>query len=161
MNASIFSFFYNLSNKSKRFDKIVAFVTHILPYLIVLFIFLSFFSSRTSWEEVVVVSSATFTAWIISLLLKITFRHARPLSHKVDTLFISESRFSFPSEHSAIFSALAFSALHFYYFLGFVLVFLALIIGISRIVVGAHYPKDVLIGWLLGFLVALFFIKIF
>lgn len=63
-------------------------------------------------------------------------------------------RFSFPSGHTlhaVSFTAIAVGA---FPVLGFVLVPLALIIALSRVVLGLHYPSDVAAGALLGYGVA-------
>ncbi len=82
----------------------------------------------------------------ISLLRKIT--------PEADEMDIAAQGFSFPSGHST-------NAVTVYGSLGLALnkkwmtvlaVALPLLVGFSRVVVGAHYPTDVLVGWLLGVL---------
>jgi undecaprenyl-diphosphatase len=62
---------------------------------------------------------------------------------------------SFPSSHAANMAAAAslFSLQYRRYTWGFV--FMALLIGYSRIYVGVHYPSDVLAGWCVGVIDAL------
>ena len=120
-------------------------------------------------------SSKTKTAWRLALyflvtigsasalvhLLKLVIGRARPelyLDHGAHSLmpFANEWLFeSFPSGHSAavgsFFGAFAMLAprLRIFFALG------ALTIGVTRVVVGAHYPSDVAAGLLLGLWVAL------
>ena len=68
--------------------------------------------------------------------------------------------FSFPSDHSTAAAAIAFglvlaSRAIGRRWLGYTAVACALVLGFSRIYVGAHYPSDVLAGIALGALVAL------
>jgi undecaprenyl-diphosphatase len=62
---------------------------------------------------------------------------------------------SFPSSHAANMAAAAtlFSVQYRRYMAGFI--FIALLIGYSRIYVGVHYPSDVLAGWCIGVIVTL------
>jgi len=93
----------------------------------------------------------------VDTILKLTLRRRRPLTDYV--LNMRFDTFSFPSGHAAgsvavygmlaVFGWLIFS-------LPVSLLITALIagliayIGLSRIYLGAHYPSDVLAGWLLG-----------
>lgn len=59
-------------------------------------------------------------------------------------------RYSFPSGHTLHAVAFTWQACAAFPELGFVLVPLALSIAASRVVLGLHYPTDVLVGGLLG-----------
>lgn len=63
-------------------------------------------------------------------------------------------RFSFPSGHTL--HAVAFSSVALFYYpsLFFVVVPFAVMVGLSRVVLGLHYPSDVLIGALIGFAIS-------
>lgn len=78
-----------------------------------------------------------------------------------DQYDIKGQGFSFPSMHSSN-SMTVFGTLYRYYqskpFL-LCAIILPLIVGISRFVLGCHYPTDVLAGWLIGLLVSIFVSK--
>ncbi len=68
---------------------------------------------------------------------------------------VAAQGYSFPSMHSASIPALYFSLAmeakkKWLYILAAVL---TILVGVSRVIVGMHYPTDVLVGWLLGFAV--------
>ncbi|MBB3441211.1 phosphatase PAP2 family protein [Rhizobium sp. BK379] len=105
---------------------------------------------------------SVLSGWLASTALKIIVARARPdiVPHLVDV-----SDMSFPSGHAMV-SAVT------YLTLGALLartqryratrifvmaagIFLAVIIGLSRIYLGVHYPTDVLAGWVAGALWAL------
>jgi undecaprenyl-diphosphatase len=67
---------------------------------------------------------------------------------------------SFPSNHAANAAALATLATLFMPRLGLPAVALAMLVGYSRIYVGAHYPLDILVGGVLGIAVALVFSEV-
>jgi undecaprenyl-diphosphatase len=70
------------------------------------------------------------------------------------TLIREPDQFSFPSGHAAaamsVAAAYAFAFPH----LAPVFVFVAVLVGLSRVVLGVHYPGDVLIGQLIALLTA-------
>ncbi|WP_225845510.1 phosphatase PAP2 family protein [Streptomyces sp. HPF1205] len=64
------------------------------------------------------------------------------------------SDWSFPSNHSAIAAAAAVALLFASRRIGWYALALALLMGASRVWIGVHYPHDVLVGLVLGALVA-------
>jgi undecaprenyl-diphosphatase len=67
---------------------------------------------------------------------------------------------SFPSDHSSAAFAIAFAILLFDRLAGSLFLAAAVLIGVGRVVVGAHYPGDVLAGVLVGFACALIVVKL-
>lgn len=63
-------------------------------------------------------------------------------------------RFSFPSGHTLHAVAFSWVALMYYPLLAPLLVPFTLLVGISRVVLGLHYPSDVLAGAIIGLTIA-------
>ena len=99
---------------------------------------------------------AEFGGIIISNLLKTAFDRPRPDIEQAARVFTA----SFPSGHATL-SAVTFLTLAALltrtnadervkaYFIA-VAVFMTVIVGISRVYLGVHYPSDVLAGWCIG-----------
>ncbi|MCX7773690.1 MAG: phosphatase PAP2 family protein [Clostridia bacterium] len=97
----------------------------------------------------------TLVLWLMVELIKILVRRTRPYI-KLKKIRIVGSRargHSFPSGHTSQAFYLANMLLHYYqadFFGALALYALALTVGVTRIYVGMHYPRDVLGGAILG-----------
>ena len=113
---------------------------------------------KGSYRSAVLVVVATVGGLLISLLLKDFFFRMRP--DIVPALMVETSP-SFPSGHSML-SAIVYLTLgslltrletspRIRVYTISIAIFVALLIGITRILLGVHYPTDVLFGWIAGF----------
>lgn len=168
MNDKIFYFFYDLAHKSAFLDNLFIFLANTFPYVVIMLagLFLLFHHEilraenpyrefLNKWKEIAVVFLSGVLAWIFSYLLKLTFQALRPfdLLDGVQSL-LPETGYAFPSGHASFFAAIAFSVFFLHRKAGYAFMVFALLIGLSRIVSGVHFPADILGGFLLGALVA-------
>jgi len=113
------------------------------------------------WGEGLGVAVASLSSWSLCSYLKLVFQRPRPgLPHLVPA-----GGYSFPSGHATVTAALFFTFALIYCRrtgsrTGSVLAmaaaaFVVLLVGISRVYLGVHYPSDVVAGWAAGGLAAL------
>ena len=116
---------------------------------------------KNNWR----LSLAGVSIWatmIIDSAIKLLVGRARPATEYAENMIIRTN--SFPSGHSAgsmiAYGLLAYLAWNLLpqpwnYIVAVILALLIILIGISRVYLGAHFPSDVVAGWLLGAVVLL------
>lgn len=134
------------------------------------FVFIFLFIKPKLWEAIII--SSLFTL-ITSAVLKLIFAVPRPAAMINMETFTIMGRpnilhTSLPSGHAM--TAFMVISILLYAFMPkkmssriiwtTLLITIGLIIGFSRVAVGAHYPLDVVVGCILGYIMAIFGIKI-
>lgn len=122
---------------------------------------------KTSNTRLALSGAAIPATLLVGTLLKLVFERARPVTEYAMSMRIHT--FSFPSGHASG-SMIAYGLLAYFAFMklpapwnvvvGIMLAALPIFIGLSRIYLGAHFPTDVVAGWILG-LAALIIVIIF
>ena len=106
------------------------------------------------WQRVAAAQAgwALLISHLVVQVIKRNIVRARPeVSGLVAQSFVpAPDRFSFPSGHSTAVMSVAFMHAASFPSLGWVMLILAALVGISRVRLGVHYPGDVVVGQLIA-----------
>ena len=151
-------FLNGLLFKSNSFDHFVGFIANDFGYILIIFLcaYYVFFlkRARTFYKIILFLG----VSWGVVTLLKSLFGETRPffVIGEIKPLFILGGDDSFPSGHATVFSTLATLVYLDNKKLGYFFIFSAILIGLSRIIAGVHYIHDILAGFALGAILAIF-----
>lgn len=139
-------------------DQVMSLVTHGGDTLVIAAIVIAlvlYFVVRKRYWLAAFIGTAVASAGIANTVLKQLFARARP---EPIERFALETSYSFPSGHAMGSAALAFTIVYLCWrksYRRYVLLIAGLYvvaIGVSRIYLGAHFPSDVVAGWLAALL---------
>jgi undecaprenyl-diphosphatase len=100
-----------------------------------------------------------FVAGAITEICKFIVPSPRPFADGLDIvplISVNDPFGSFPSSHAAFFGALGTAIFFQHRGIGKWYLLAAMMIGISRVASGVHWPSDILVGFLFGVLVSIF-----
>ncbi len=153
MNTEIFYFFNNFALQSEWLDTLIIFLAIWLVWWFIFGVIALFFLKKIKLKSIVKIFTITLIAWGLSKIIKIFCFSPRPFIEltNVKNLLTHGFNDSFPSGHTTFSFALA-TAIYFYtnHKIGLLFLLGATLIGLSRIVVGIHWPFDILAGAILG-----------
>ena len=160
MDYLIFEKIYSLSGKSIFLDTLNIFISRYFIWLMLFLFFLNFF--RKDQRSI---SLSIFLKLLASIVLTLLINHfisliwlrERPfVTHpEITPLLTPTTKKSFPSNHAAIAFAITFFDLIFLRKFWGVFLVMAVLVALSRIFVGVHYPTDIIAGAISGFLAVL------
>ncbi|MDD2934866.1 MAG: phosphatase PAP2 family protein [Candidatus Pacebacteria bacterium] len=173
LNYEIFYFLNNLAGKNETIDFLVLFFAQYLPYILVgifvVFYFYRFYKSnfdKKIIKEFFIISFSAVLIWFVSQIINFFYYSPRPFIalDNINVLFEHGNGDSFPSGHTTFFTTLALmSYLYTKKWFATVLLIGAVLIGVARVIVGVHWPLDILGGFALSFvgfyIIRRFFLK--
>jgi undecaprenyl-diphosphatase len=154
MNTAIFQYFHSFAGQSIFLDNLIIFCAKYLPYLMVAALSLFLVLSRDRRQELKMilyaVASAVLARLVITEIIRYFYYSPRPFMVFDFTPLLYDFAGSFPSGHAAFFFALATIIFLFHKKWGIAYFTGTFIICISRIMVGVHWPSDILGGMIVG-----------
>lgn len=119
-------------------------------------IILWFIDGRVKKEQAIHAFAAVLLAWVIAEMLKSLLPSVRPflMNGKLPLTITFPSNNAFPSSHTAIAFSLAATLWLHNKKLGIVYLALAFLVAIGRVFANVHYILDVVIGSMIGIIVA-------
>jgi len=150
----------SLAGQSALLDGVIVFFAKYLAYITVAaLLVLLYFSSYAHREKLriffVAIAAGLVARYGAVELVRYFYERPRPFVDLEVTQLLSHTAGSFPSGHAAFFFAMA-TALYLYnkkWRIGFFAA--AVLITVSRVVAGIHYPSDILGGAIIGILIGL------
>lgn len=157
MNIEAFRLINNLANKNKILDWIMIFFSKDVMYMfmiVIVIIFLLGIKKNNLEYRKIVISTLLIT--IISLMLNYAigwiYYEDRPFVYNnVNLLYPHLENASFPSKHAIGTMSIALGLRKYNKSAGRILMILSIIVGLSRVYVGHHYPLDVIGAYIIAF----------
>lgn len=139
-------------------NEIWKFLATDLVYLIPVFLVIVWFAHTKARAASIRGAVVGFFGWqVLTRLIAMVWYRPRPVDSGLGLkeLVFHRPTYSFPSDHALF----AFAVAAAFYFaghkkIGIALYIVAFIISVSRVVVGVHFPLDVIVGGLLGVLMS-------
>jgi undecaprenyl-diphosphatase len=154
-------FFYllnGLAGQSPLLDRAIVFFASDLAYVLVaLFLILLLFSQYAKREKLrilLVTALSGAVALGITEVIRFFYNRQRPyLALHIHPLF-TDTASSFPSAHATFFFAMATAVYLYNKKWGIIFFIAAILMTVSRVIAGIHYPSDVIGGAIIGIAVA-------
>ena len=166
MNYWLFSLINDMANQSIVLDALMIVISKVVPYIYI-FILAGLYMQgfRTRNFKLRGESFATGVLFLICLLgsfiLGSMFYENRPfVDHTVVLIVNHAADASFPSDHAVGTMALACGVLFYRWNLGTWMVYGSILVGISRVFVGNHYPGDILGAFILVWILTVLYNKL-
>lgn len=159
LDLTLLYFLNSLTGAYDNFDAIIVFLASYSQYVLIaaflLFLYLVVCPKREKlYIFFTVAISVIASRLIITEIIRFFYNRPRPfITHQLHQL-IQETGWSFPSGHSAFFFALAVAVYLYNKKWGVGFFIAALLMNISRIMAGVHYPSDILGGMAVGMVAA-------
>lgn len=155
MDKKIVLMIFNLTKKNQFINEIFKIITNFSYYLFFFIyilgaIYLIFKNKNILFSYIF----APLTSILISFFIKNILKKNRPFYELGLPNYINYKAIgSFPSNHAVSSMIIALSISSFCPNLKFFLMAIAVLTGVSRIMIFVHYPSDILFGWIVAFLV--------
>lgn len=156
MDLYIFNVINGLAGRWVCLDDLAIFFARYFEYFLLFFLLLILLKNFNKYREMVVCSvlSALVSRFVIATLIRILWFRPRPFVNNAVNLLITypSDKASFPSGHASFYFALSTVIFLYNKKLGIFFYISTLLITLSRVFIGIHWPSDILAGALIGIL---------
>ena len=159
VDTQLFYLLNNVAGQSRFLDGVIIFLASYLAYVsvavFIAFVYFSHYEKRKKLEIFVVATLSSIVArYGVTELIRFFYHHPRPFLVLPVHQLLTENSWSFPSGHATFFFAMATAIYLYNKRWGAVFFIMAILITVSRVIAGIHYPSDIIGGALIGALVA-------
>ncbi|MED0963900.1 undecaprenyl-diphosphatase [Bacillus paramycoides] len=151
MNYTVFQWINNFAGSSKLLDTLMIAITNSVPYVAILFMLILWFNNGKKENAIRKQYTVLYTtlsvsiALLVNVLIHAVYYHPRPfITHHVNQLVPHAADSSFVSDHSVLVFSIAFAFILRGEKLKCIALIWAILVGVSRMYVGVHYPLDIL-----------------
>jgi undecaprenyl-diphosphatase len=151
MNYTVFQWINNFAGSSKLLDTLMIAITNSVPYVAILFMLILWFNNGKKENAIRKQYTVLYTtlsvsiALLVNVLIHAVYYHPRPfITHHVNQLVPHAADSSFVSDHSVLVFSIAFVFILRGEKLKYIALIWAILVGVSRMYVGVHYPLDIL-----------------
>ncbi len=133
------------------------FISNILIYIFIIIAILTpLLKKNRDYIYAILVGGTGLAGWVVSYIIKNIFMIPRPFMINQIVPLVLESGYSFPSSHVTVISALSVVIWKINHKLGYLFFIFTILVMFSRIIIGVHYPVDVVGGLIFGVLTGIF-----
>ncbi len=152
MNQKIFTYLNNFALQNELFDTITVFITDWLIWWMLFGIVLLLVFKKITPKQFGKIIIYSAIVWALAKIFKEFYFSPRPFLEleNVKLLIDHGANDSMPSGHTVLSFALAMATYFYNKRIGTIFFGCAFLISISRIVVGVHWPLDILAGLIVG-----------
>ena len=151
MNYTVFQWINNFAGSSKLLDTLMIAITNSAAYVAILFMLILWFNNGKKENAIRKQYTVLYTtlsvsiALLVNVLIHAVYYHPRPfITHHVNQLVPHAADSSFVSDHSVLVFSIAFVFILRGEKLKYIALIWAILVGVSRMYVGVHYPLDIL-----------------
>lgn len=151
----IFNALNNMADRSKWFDSAVFFFGLHVPYILTVALFAFLLIDAHFYSPMVLraIFASVLSRFIIAEVLYRMYPKKRPfMENEIKLLWVPRGMKSFPSGHATFMFAISYVVWAYYPEIGIYYIISSVLMAISRVVSGAHWPEDVLAGMIIGVL---------
>jgi len=155
MNIDLYLFQHinGFAGKSACIDSLAIFFAEYLQYFLIAVLLFFLIKDFKKYLPMAIggIAAAALARFGIVELIRFLWHRARPfVENNVSLLFNHDDSYSFPSGHAAFFFALSAVVYHYNKKTGVLFFVASLLISISRVFGGVHWPSDILGGIIVG-----------
>ncbi len=155
LNRKLFYSIFNFTNNNKTAKALGIFTAEYSRKLFIAIYIIGIFIVYTiNFNALIKFVAVPFITLLYSSFLRYKLNIKRPfVKENITPLIKHEASGSCPSNHGACAMIIAISYFAINPYISAVLIILAVFTGISRIMVGVHYPFDIIISWIIALVI--------